>query len=186
MSGWVTWPALTKLGTLGIFAGLITRAMEREALFDNNLFDIENYALHNAAITCHPRSHVARTHDGDITYDPRSQVARTEDGTCNILPNPAEGSVYMRLGRNVKPEHQWAETDTLLSPNPREVSNTLLARGEFKPAPSLNFIAAAWIQFMTHDWFNHGENTAYIPMQVPLSVGYLQRSGSYLVQRTQP
>jgi len=170
MSVWVTWPALTKLGTLGIFAGLITLAMEREALFENNLFDTENYARHNADITC----------------DPRSQVARTEDGTCNILSNPAEGSVYMRFGRNVKPEHQWAETDTLLSPNPREVSNTLLARGEFKPAPSLNFIAAAWIQFMTHDWFNHGENTADNPIQVPLPAGDPLGSGSISVQRTQP
>ena len=61
MSVWVTWPALTKLGTLGIFAGLITLAMEREALFENNLIDVENYDRHNADITCDPRSHVPRT-----------------------------------------------------------------------------------------------------------------------------
>ena len=152
MAVWVTWPALTKLGTLGVMAGLITLAVERGELFKNNLFDLENYGPYNAAIKC----------------DDRSLTARTEDGTCNILSNPAEGSVYRRFGRNVDPAAAHAETDTLLSPNPREVSNVLMARGEFKPAPSLNFIAAAWIQFMTHDWFDHGANAEGNPIQVPL------------------
>ena len=169
MSVWVTWPALTKLGTLGIFAGLITLAMEREALFENNLFDAENYARHNADITC----------------DPRSVIARTEDGTCNILSNPSEGSAYMRFGRNVAPEYQHAETDTLLSPNPREVSNVLMSRDEFKPAPSLNFIAAAWIQFMIHDWFDHGPNADADPIQVPMPAGDPKGSGTMSVRRTQ-
>ena len=87
MSVWVTWPALTKLGTLGVVSGLLVLAVERQALFENNLFDVENYAGYNANITC----------------DARSQAARTEDGTCNILSNPAEGSVYRRFGRNVNP-----------------------------------------------------------------------------------
>src|SRR5690606_34655590 len=169
MSVWVTWPALTKLGTLGIFAGLITLAMEREALFENNLFDAENYARHNADITC----------------DPRSVIARTEDGTCNILSNPSEGSAYMRFGRNVAPQYQHAETDTLLSPNPREVSNVLMSRAEFKPAPSLNFIAAAWIQFMIHDWFDHGPNADADPIQVPMPAGDPKGSGTMSVRRTQ-
>ena len=42
MAVWVTWPALTKLGTLGIFAGLLTLSMEREALLKNNLFDVDD------------------------------------------------------------------------------------------------------------------------------------------------
>ena len=84
MAVWVTWPALTKLGTLGVMAGLITLAVERGELFKNNLFDLENYGPYNAAIKC----------------DDRSLTARTEDGTCNILSNPAEGSVYRRFGRN--------------------------------------------------------------------------------------
>ena len=47
-SVWVTWPALTKFGTLGIVAGLLTLAVEREKLFDNNLIDVEDWDARNA------------------------------------------------------------------------------------------------------------------------------------------
>src|SRR5581483_5437468 len=43
----------------------------------------------------------------------------------------------------------------LMNPNPREISQKLLARTEFKPATIINLLAAAWIQFMVHDWFAH-------------------------------
>src|SRR3989338_6074854 len=170
MAVWVTWPALTKLGTLGVFAGLLALSMEREALLKNNLFDVDDYPRANRDIVC----------------DARSLTARTEDGTCNILANPAEGSVYRRFGRNVNPAVTQGETSTLLSPNPREVSNSLMAREEFKPAPSLNFIAAAWIQFMVHDWFDHGPNSDADPIQFPLPPGAALGSGSMSVKRTQP
>ncbi|MET1079143.1 MAG: peroxidase family protein [Pseudomonas sp.] len=172
MSIWVTWPALTKLGTLGVVAGLLALSMEREALLKNNLFDVDDYPRANRDIVC----------------DARSLTARTEDGTCNILSNPAEGSVYRRFGRNVNPAVTQGETeaDTLLTPNPRDVSNSLMARGEFKPATSLNFIAAAWIQFMIHDWVDHGPNATGDPIQVPLPAGDVLGSGSLSIQRTQP
>jgi hypothetical protein len=32
-----------------------------------------------------------------------------------------------------------------------------MARDAFIPARTLNLLAAAWIQFQTHDWFSHGE-----------------------------
>ena len=48
----MAWPAWTKFGTLGILAGLLTLAIEREQLFDNNLIDLEDYERHNANITC--------------------------------------------------------------------------------------------------------------------------------------
>jgi len=171
MAIWVTWPAWTKLGTLGIAAGLLTLAGERSDLLKNNMFDLEDYPKLNGKIVC----------------DERSKTARTEDGTCNILANPAEGSAYVRFGRNVNPTFTPGETEanTLLSPNPREVSNTLLARGEFKPAPSLNFIAASWIQFMVHDWVDHGENQSTNPIKVPLPAGDSLGSGTLNVRRTQ-
>ncbi|HNL79394.1 MAG TPA: peroxidase family protein, partial [Agitococcus sp.] len=171
MAIWVTWPAWTKFGTLGIAAGLITLAAERSDLLKNNMFDLEDYPKLNKNIVC----------------DERSKTARTEDGTCNILSNPAEGSAYVRFGRNVNPAYTAGETEanTLLSPNPREVSNTLLARGEFKPAPSLNFIAASWIQFMVHDWVDHGENQITNPIKVPLPAGDSMGSGTLNVRRTQ-
>ncbi len=172
MSVWVTWPALTKLGSIGVITGLLVLAVERQELFKNNLFDVEDYARHNANITC----------------DERSLTARTEDGTCNILENPAEGSVYRRFGRNVNTAFTHGETEagTLLSPNPRDVSNSLMARGEFKPAPSLNFIAASWIQFMIHDWVDHGPNKVDDPIRVMLPNGDPLGSGYMNVQRTQP
>ena len=174
MSGsvWVTWPALTKFGSLGIFAGLLTLGLQREDLLENNLFDVEDYSKHNAEIVC----------------DERSLTARTEDGTCNKLENPAEGSVYMRFGRNVSLETVQAEldADTLLSPNPREISTHLMGRDEFKPATSVNFIAAAWIQFMIHDWVSHGPNSQDDPIEVPLPPGDVLGTGTLLVERTQP
>ena len=171
MAVWVTWPALTKLGTLGIFAGLLTLSMEREALLKNNLFDVDDYPRANKDITC----------------DERSKTVRTEDGTCNILSNPAEGSVNRRFGRNVDPSITYGETTAgkLLTPNPREVSNVLLARDTFKPATSLNFIAGAWIQFMVHDWVSHGANSVGDEIQVPLPAGDALGSGSLSIQRTQ-
>ncbi|VUD66694.1 hypothetical protein TDB9533_03664 [Thalassocella blandensis] len=172
-SPWVTWPAFTKFGTLGIFAALLVLSKQREELFSNNLFDMEPPEKYAETITC----------------SERSLTARTEDGTCNIQTNPLEGSVYMRFGRNVDPNAGWAETenDTLLTPNPREVSNVLMSRGEeFKPATSLNFIAAAWIQFMTHDWFDHGPRVDEDPIVFPLPENDPLGSGTMSVRRTQP
>lgn len=172
-SPWVTWPALTKFGSLGVFAALLMLSAQREELFSNNLFDMENPEKYSQAVDC----------------SERSLTARTEDGTCNIQDNPLEGSVYMRFGRNVDPNAAFAESenDILLSPNPREVSNVLMARdGEFKPATSLNFIAAAWIQFMTHDWFDHGPGTDAAPIVFPLPEGDAFGSGTMSVRRTFP
>ncbi|MCK5875278.1 MAG: peroxidase [Alcanivoracaceae bacterium] len=167
-SVWVTWPALTKFGTLGIVAGLLTLAVEREQLFENNLIDVEDWEARNAEIVC----------------DERSLTARTEDGTCNILSNPAEGAANIRFGRNVARDASFGETDTLLTPNPREISNKLMARDEFKPAASLNFIAASWIQFMVHDWFDHGPGADGNPIEVPLPAGDPFGTGSLQVKRT--
>lgn len=173
MTPWVTWPALTKFGTLGIMGALLVLAGQREDLLNNNMFDEEDWAGRNAAIVC----------------DQRSLTARTEDGTCNILENPAEGSAHVNFGRNVNPSVAQAETlnDTLLVPNPREVSNLLMSRGDdFKPATTLNFIATAWIQFMVHDWFDHGPRSDANPIEFPLPPGDALGSGTMSVQRTRP
>lgn len=172
MSGsvWVTWPALTKLGSVGALLGVIVIGLEREQLLENNLFDVEDYNKHNAEIVCDERSH----------------TARTEDGTCNILENPAEGSVHMRFGRNVSLDTVQAELDagTLLEPNPRDISTNLMGRDEFKPATSVNFIAAAWIQFMVHDWVAHEPGTADNPIEVPLPEGDVLGDGTLSIRRT--
>lgn len=172
MAVWVTWPSLTKLGTLGVLAALLSLSATRQELFENNLFDVDDLERYNADITC----------------DERSRTARTEDGTCNILENPAEGAALRRFGRNVDPQftHGETEADTLLTPNPRDVSNSLMARDEFKPATSINFIASAWIQFMVHDWVDHGTNIDADPIEFPLPAGDALGSGTMSVKRTQP
>ena len=57
--------------------------------------------------------------------------------------------------------------DRLLEPNPRLVSRELLTRKEFKPATTLNLLAAAWIQFEVHDWFSHGKSETADPVAHP-------------------
>jgi Animal haem peroxidase len=83
---------------------------------------------------------------------------RTADGTFNDLSDPLMGSALSRFGRNVPLHETWPDKgQDLLSPSPRLISNRLLRRDEFVPATTLNLLAAAWIQFMTHDWFDHGK-----------------------------
>ena len=73
------------------------------------------------------------------------------------------GSAGTRFGRNFPLEHTWPDEDRLLTPNPRTVSRELLTRHEFQPATILNLLAAAWLQFMVHDWLSHGKNDAASP-----------------------
>lgn len=99
--------------------------------------------------------------------------ARTADGSHNDLAKPWMGMANTRFGRNVKLSAAFGETgDRLMDPSPRLVSSKLLARGEFVPVPHLNVMAAAWIQFMVHDWFSHGKNDKDAPpLKVPLPDG---------------
>ncbi|KAJ7226884.1 heme peroxidase-domain-containing protein [Mycena pura] len=84
-------------------------------------------------------------------------AARTLDGTCNELKTPAMGSLGTRFGRYVPIDKSYGENETtnLYTPNPRTISQQLFKRETFTPAPSINLLAAAWIQFQVHDWFSH-------------------------------
>ncbi|HXV82616.1 MAG TPA: peroxidase family protein, partial [Candidatus Binatia bacterium] len=81
--------------------------------------------------------------------------------------------------------------ERLMTPDPREVSRQLLTRGDsMKEVPFLNLLAAAWIQFQTHDWVSHGDNLATNSYEFPLAREDEAR-GKYLFQklavgRTQP
>lgn len=102
--------------------------------------------------------------------DPRWLTARTLDGRYNDLNEPAMGSIGCRFGRNVPLEYTHPEShDLLLSPNPRDVSRQLMTRDQFQPATTLNVLAAAWLQFEVHDWFNHGKGSWDAAWQVPLT-----------------
>jgi hypothetical protein len=90
---------------------------------------------------------------------------RTADGSWNNLTDPKEGAAGTRFLRNVDLSAARAETGKrLLTPNPREVSRELLSRAilsdgrpDVKEVEFLNLLAASWIQFMNHDWINHGD-----------------------------
>lgn len=110
---------------------------------------------------------------------------RTADGSYNDLEQPSMGMAQTRLGRNVPLEAVATPTPTdLLTPNPRTVSEVLLARRNFIPATSLNVLAAAWIQFMTRDWFSHGDNQPEDPYEVPLQNADGWHERPMRVQRT--
>jgi hypothetical protein len=96
---------------------------------------------------------------------------RTADGSWNNLANPKEGAAGTRFTRNVAREAIRPETgDTLLTPNPREISRIFLTReGDMKEVPFLNLLAAIWIQFENHDWINHGEVVMKGMYEIPLA-----------------
>lgn len=90
--------------------------------------------------------------------DERYLGARHSDGKFNSLERPLMGCTAMRFGRNFPREFTGKPTEEeLMTPNPRMISDRFMARkeGGFIPATTLNLLAAAWIQFQIHDWFNH-------------------------------
>jgi hypothetical protein len=100
---------------------------------------------------------------------PGHLTARTPDGSYNDLDQPEMGSSGTRFGRNVPIPRTFRESpERIMHPNPRLVSRTLLTRDAFRPATTLNLLAAAWLQFMVHDWLSHGRNDNDNPWQVPL------------------
>jgi hypothetical protein len=117
---------------------------------------------------------------------------RTADGSWNNLADPMEGAAGTRFLRNVDLAAAQPETEPqLLRPNPREVSRTFLTRtGPMKEVAFLNLLAAAWIQFMNHDWISHGENDANDVIEVPLPVDDpardRYRQTSMRIARSQP
>jgi hypothetical protein len=100
---------------------------------------------------------------------------RTVDGKYNDLKCPRMGSAGIRFGRNVPLDEAFPDTANLMNPSPRRVSLELLTRTTFQPATILNVIAAAWIQFMVHDWFAHKKGSWCRPTIFP-AAGRLART----------
>ncbi len=86
--------------------------------------------------------------------------ARRVDGTQNDRRQPLMGCAGARFGRNVPLEYIHADPNPHETrPTPYDISRVLMTRRQFIPATSLNLLAAAWIQFQVHDWFNHEKST---------------------------
>jgi hypothetical protein len=127
----------------------------REELREKNLHDTEEPPLETSAT---PPA-------GDV-YN-----VRTADGIYNDLKCPRMGCAGIRFGRNVPLEETFPDIANMMNPSPRRVSLELLTRTTFQPATILNVIAAAWIQFMVHDWFVHKKGTWSLTHDIPLAEG---------------
>src|SRR6185503_806368 len=104
--------------------------------------------------------------------DERQRMTRTLDGTYNDLKDPRMGSAGMRFGRNTPLDRTIPEEGpALVTPSPRTVSLDLMTRTQFQPATIINLLAAAWLQFMVHDWMSHGNNEKENEIEVPLREG---------------
>ncbi|KPI17606.1 heme peroxidase [Actinobacteria bacterium OV450] len=116
---------------------------------------------------------------------------RSYDGSGYDPYDEDMGRVGTRLDRNAPLHLAFPDSDEeLMSPSPREISRQLLARKGFVPAPTLNLLAAAWIQFENHGWANHGDNEEAEPFTVPLAEDddWAEHGGScpMRVNRTRP
>ena len=145
----VPWTELPYVLALFNFIGM------RELMRDENLVDTQTLP--------------AVDPDVDRPADPAYLHARSPDGVYNDLSIPLMGSRGTRFGRNVPLIYTYPNEAKMLTPNPRTVSLKLLTRDEFQPATILNTLAAAWIQFMVHDWLSHGKNDASRLIEVPLA-----------------
>jgi hypothetical protein len=151
----------------GMLVGLLALEVQRADLLRCNMWDT------NGTIDSHPVS--ASDNPAGLGADQRwaslqsSSVKcegdnlrfRTLDGTCNDPANPLMGAKGQRFGRNVSfASTQQRAGVSLMNPDPKVVSRVLLSRKNanrdaYRQAPFFNVLAAAWIQFMTHDWFSH-------------------------------
>lgn len=124
--------------------------------------ELRQYNLHDGYASATAQGNT----DNTPLEDKRYLSARNSDGKDNSLIMPKMGCSGMRFGRNFPREYCQKPTEQeLWTPNPRLVSEVFMSRkpGEFKPATTLNLLAAAWIQFQVHDWVFH-ENVCAMPM----------------------
>jgi Animal haem peroxidase/Catalase len=142
---------------LGVRAALLNLEAFRYRLRRHNLIDTEVHAGPPQVRPVPPPP------------DESARTRRTFDGTQNDLAQPRMGSVGSTFGRNLPPDYR---PDLFDEPNPVTVSRELLYRETFRPARSLNLLAAAWIQFQVHDWVNHARHPlGHSDVRVPLPPG---------------
>lgn len=157
---WYEYPSLTL--QLKALSG------ERDDLRDKNLFEADG--VRPAKDYGEPTEEVLR--------------ARTPDGDWNDLTTPAMGARSTGFGRNVPLNKTKPDTARLLDPHPRDISEKLMARDEFKPAGILNALGAAWLQFENHNWFFHGNGVPENAIEIPLSPGDTFPENPMLIRRS--
>jgi hypothetical protein len=165
------------------FLALLTLLRAREALDRRNLVDT------------YPAGELTAFLTRGLRPPPGVKYFRTVDGSWNNLDNPKEGAANVRFPRNISRATTWPRKTALLSPNPAEVAQVLLGRGNrpVKEVPFLNLLAAAWIQFNIHDWVSHrmgvvyeGANIFEIPLPADHPARQRYRQTKMYVARTEP
>ena len=125
--------------------GLLSLGSIRNKMREKNLFDTEFLPK---------RDDLEDSESSPPAEEPLVNI-RKSNGAGTDESDPMMGATGKRFGRNVPLEQSYPDLENMLRPNPREVSRKLLTRKEFVPAEQLNLLAASWIQFMQHGWFNH-------------------------------
>ena len=152
--------------------GLIALIRLRDELREKNLFDTESPPLEK---------------NPNPDQVPTEKVnGRTFDGTYNDLEYPQMGAAGAKLGRNFPLDRVHPDLENLMNPNPRVISQKLLARQEFQPVKIMNLWAASWIQFQTHDWFAHKPGNIKDSHEIPLEASDPWPEPPMLVPRTPP
>ncbi|RAR11183.1 heme peroxidase [Stemphylium lycopersici] len=160
---------------LPTYIGVLNAAALRYELRQKNLYDV------------YPSSSDQGTPNRPHLSDQQYLHTRHSDGLFNDLDAPKMGCTGMRFGRNVPREFTTKPSEEeLMTPNPRLISESLMKRDTFKPATSLNLLAAAWIQFQVHDWFQH-ENSTTEKFNVALPEGdnWSSVDGRMAIEKTQ-
>jgi hypothetical protein len=104
--------------------------------------ELRNYNLHDGYASADAQGKAGEI----LTSEGRFFGTRNSDGQDNSLELRKMGCAGMRFGRNFSREHCKKPTeDELWNPSPRLVSQAFMARkpDEFKPATTLNLLAAA-------------------------------------------
>ncbi|MEM7534102.1 MAG: peroxidase family protein [Chloroflexota bacterium] len=144
---WHKLPTVLALGNLVAF---------RTELRNNNLFETQD-------------SYTARGKPSDACKEDLRSY-RQDNGSYTDFTQPTMGQGGMSFGRNVPIEDTYPDPEPkLLSPNPRDISDKVLQREEFIPAKTLNYLAAAWIQFQVHGWLNHGPSNPDAVFEIPVN-----------------
>ena len=168
---------------LPLWVGVANLAALREELREHNLISTsdENFPTTRSEgvrdISAKPEDAMHRRFSDGFFNDPVSETM----GISSYAPAEYPSTQYThshpdaRFGRNMPLNSLELDVCRLMVPNPRDISCKLLARDANSPnlgttyATSINLLAAAWIQFQTHDWFSHGDPVEEDPYQVDTS-----------------
>ena len=124
--------------------------------------------------------------DGAVATAAPPPPYRTYDGSHTDPEQPGHGQDRdaLRPQRAAGDDVSAAAVDA--RPEPTRSLDDLLNRDSFKPATTLNVLAACWLQFQNHDWFSHGDNSETEFIEVPLAPGDEWDDGVMEVRRTSP